>query len=153
MSRRQRKRALEVRAIGRPWQSPFSSRPQIWQSEICGATKLHKRGIKSRLSRLSSHRVPDHHVFSLYKTTPNSWAWPCVDADDERCSRSAIARQAGATVVADPNGRWTEVGSIAALAIAVKLTTWLARLWSGGSRPSAEITGRHLSCYGRFRGR
>jgi hypothetical protein len=61
--------------------------------------------------------------------------------------------QAGATAVADPNGRWTEVGSIAALAIAVKLTTWLARLWSGGSRPSAEITGRHLSCYGRFRGR
>jgi hypothetical protein len=39
MSRRRRKRALEVRAIGRPWQSPFSSRPQIWQSEICGATK------------------------------------------------------------------------------------------------------------------
>jgi hypothetical protein len=93
MSRRQRKRALEVRAIGRPWQSPFSSRPQIWQSEICGATKMLKRGIKSRLSRLSSHRVPDHHVFSLYKTTPNSWAWPCVDADDERCSRSAIAQR------------------------------------------------------------
>jgi hypothetical protein len=102
----------------------------MWRDEML------KRGITSRFSRLSSHRVPDHHVFSLYKPTPNSWAWPCVDADDERCSRSAMARcQAGATAVAHPNGRWMEVGSIAALANA------------------PEITVRHLSCYGRFRGR